>query len=168
MKIQPLTPAEESLMETVWKLQSGYLKDIVEQHPEPKPHQNTISTYLKILTEKEFISAEKEGRIFRYTTLIPYEDYRKFQLRTFTENYFGGSGKELLKSLLDEKFISPTDFEDFVEIKTRVVALPQNTDAEEAPNPITEFIEELTSDKKKKDKKKKKQKKNKKKDKKNK
>lgn len=157
MKIQPLTTAEENLMQIVWQLQSGYLKDIVEQHPEPKPHQNTISTYLKILLEKQFISAEKEGRIFRYSVAVPYEDYRKFQLRSFVENYYANSGKDLLKALLDDQLLTTKDFSDYVEVRTEAPEAIEK--AKEETNPIADYIDELTSDKKKKKKKKKKDKK---------
>ena len=72
MKINSLTSAEENLMKLFWKLDSFYLKDVVQHHPEPKPHQNTISTYLKILVEKEYLSTVKEGRVFKYSVLTTH------------------------------------------------------------------------------------------------
>ena len=92
MKINHLTSAEENLMKLFWKLDSFYLKDIMEQHPEPKPHQNTVSTYLKILVEKGYLSTAKEGRIFRYTVAVPVEEYKKFLLKALTNNFFNNSG----------------------------------------------------------------------------
>ncbi len=76
MKINHLTSAEENFMKLFWKMESFYLKDVMEQHPEPKPHQNTVSTYLKILVEKGYLSTVKEGRIFKYTVLVPLEEYK--------------------------------------------------------------------------------------------
>jgi BlaI family penicillinase repressor len=63
MKINHLTPSEEILMSILWKLDCAYMKDVIAHYPEPKPHQNTISTFIKILVEKEFLTTEKEGRI---------------------------------------------------------------------------------------------------------
>ena len=81
MKINYLTATEENLMKLFWSLNSFYLKDVMEHHPEPKPHQNTISTYLKILVEKGYLTTEKEGRIFKYSVAVPMEDYRNFLLK---------------------------------------------------------------------------------------
>ena len=52
MKINQLTPSEELLMQILWKIEHAYMKDVIEHYPEPKPHQNTISTFMKILVEK--------------------------------------------------------------------------------------------------------------------
>ena len=156
MKINHLTPSEELLMQILWKIEHAYMKDVIEHYPEPKPHQNTISTFMKILVEKEFLSTEKEGRIFKYSVAVPFEDYKKFQLRNFLENYFDNSGTEMLKTLIDEKLLNPSELNQFFEIKTTVVPLVENVEVE---NPISDFIDEITSEKKKKKKGKKKKKK---------
>ncbi|WP_042721491.1 BlaI/MecI/CopY family transcriptional regulator [Flavobacterium sp. B17] len=113
MKINHLTSAEENLMRLLWKLDSFYLKEIMEQHPEPKPHQNTVSTYLKILIEKGYLSTQKEGRIFRYQTVVPFEEYRKFLLTELSENFFNGSGKEILGFMINEHLVSVEDLKEF-------------------------------------------------------
>jgi len=113
MKINHLTSAEENLMKLLWKLGSFYLKDIMKQHPDPKPHQNTVSTYLKILAEKGYLSTEKEGRIFRYHVGVPFEEYRKFLLSELADHFFNGSGKEILKFMIDENLVSVQDLKDF-------------------------------------------------------
>lgn len=102
--ITPLTTAEEKLMLLLWKLETFYMKDVMAGHPEPKPHQNTVSTYLKILQEKGYLSVTKEGRIFRYSAAIPYDEYRKFLLKNFIEQFCNNSGAELLALLKEEKW----------------------------------------------------------------
>jgi len=82
----------------------------MEQHPEPKPHQNTVSTYLKILVEKGYLSTVKEGRIFKYTILVPLIEYRKFLLKELSVYFFNDSGKEILELLLNENMVSQDDF----------------------------------------------------------
>lgn len=152
MKINHLTPAEEQLMQIMWKLNSAYMREISAHYPDPVPHQNTISTFMKILVEKEFLSTEKEGRIFKYSVLIPFEEYRSFKLKEFLGKYFDNSGSDLVKSLMDEKVLKPADLHQFFEIKTTVVPLME-TEVKE--NPISDFIEKLTSGKKEKKKNKK-------------
>jgi predicted transcriptional regulator len=154
MKINHLTPAEENLMRLFWKLDSFYLKDVMEQHPEPKPHQNTVSTYLKILVEKGYLSTVKEGRIFKYTILVPIIEYRKFLLKELSLHFFNDSWKEILELLLSENMVSQGDFNNSdlkVDIKPVKIKEPKFEYANE--------VLKLKKDKKKeKDKKKKKKK----------
>lgn len=145
MKINPLTPAEEQLMKILWPLGSAYMREIVTDYPEPKPHPNTISTFVKILVEKEFLTPEKEGRIFKYHVAVPFADYRSFQLKNCIEKYFDNSGAEMLKVLLEEKWIHAEDLNQFFEIKTTVVPV---ADKEELfDQSLSDFVEELTSTK---------------------
>lgn len=154
MKINHLTSAEENLMKLFWDLNSFYLKDVMEKHPEPKPHQNTVSTYLKILVEKGYLSIEKEGRIFRYSVVVPYNDYKKFLLTDLSHQFFNNSGKEVLEFLLKENLLSQNDLNEFanpdIEIKPKKIKTPTLEYAEEILNP--------KKNKKGKDKKKKKKK----------
>lgn len=120
MKINHLTTAEENLMKLFWSLNSFYLKDAMEQHPEPKPHQNTVSTYLKILVEKGYLSTHKEGRIFKYMVTIPIESYKIFLLKELATNFFSASGKEILQFLLDEKLISQNDLKEYFDLKIEI------------------------------------------------
>lgn len=154
MKINHLTAAEENLMKLFWKLESFYLKDVMEQHPEPKPHQNTVSTYLKILVEKGYLSTEKEGRIFKYSILVPFEDYKKFLLKELSHNFFNGSGKEILEFLFNENLISQKDLQSYFDLKIEMKPV-------KIKEPKLEYAEEILNPKKNKkgkDKKKKKKK----------
>ena len=57
-----LTKAEEQVMQVLWKLEKGFLREIIDAMPAPKPHQNTVATLLKILVDKEFVSITVLGR----------------------------------------------------------------------------------------------------------
>jgi BlaI family penicillinase repressor len=154
MKINHLTSAEENLMKLFWDLNSFYLKDVMEKHPEPKPHQNTVSTYLKILVEKGYLSTEKEGRIFKYSVIVPFDDYKKFILRELTQNFFNNSGTEILEFLFKENLVSQNDLKEYFDLKIEMKPVKVKT-------PILEYAEEILNpkkDKKGKDKKKKKKK----------
>lgn len=148
MKINPLTSAEENIMNVMWKLENAYLKDVLEHHADPKPHQNTVSTFMKILVEKDFLKTQKEGRVFKYSVAIPYNDYRIFQVKSLLENYFLNSATELIKVLHDEKLANSAEIEKSLNIK---VTAEKESSKE---NEIIDFIEEITSEKKKKKKKK--------------
>lgn len=112
--IQPLTTAEEQVMQVIWELQGGFLKDIVEAFPEPKPHQNTVSTYVKILTEKGYLSIEKHGRIFFYKIEISKQEYRIDLLKNLVTQFYKGEEETLLKRLVSEKIVSKKQIKKFV------------------------------------------------------
>lgn len=153
MKINYLTAAEENLMNILWRLETAYMRNILEQFEEPKPHQNTVSTFLKILVEKDFLTTEKEGRIFKYSVAVPFSDYKNFMLKNFLHNYFNDSGKDLLQNLIDENLVEPEDLEQYSTVKPKKNKI---TEISEKENSISDFIEEITTEKKKKKKKKKK------------
>lgn len=126
----------------------------MEKHPEPKPHQNTVSTYLKILVEKGYLSTEKEGRIFKYSVIVPFDDYKKFLLKELSHNFFNDSGKEILEFLFNENLISQNDLKAYFDLKIEMKPV-------KIKEPKLEYAEEILNpkkDKKGKDKKKKKKK----------
>ena len=151
MKISHLTPGEELLMNVLWRLDSGYMREIIEQYPDPKPHPNTISTFLKILVEKEFLTTQKEGRIFKYTVAIPFDYYRKYSLHIFLQEYFNNAAPELVKVLIDEQLLRADDLQHFFEMKSTEIPIQEK----EEDSDLTDFINDITSPKKKKKKKKK-------------
>ena len=103
--LKPLTSGEENLMQTIWNHNVAYLKDIMQVYPEPKPHQNTISTFLKNLVEKNYLKTILEGRIFRYETSVTIEGYRTFLLKNFIKNFYNSNPNELLLDLMDSGLV---------------------------------------------------------------
>ena len=154
MKISHLTPGEELLMNVLWRLNSAYMREIIEQYPNPKPHPNTISTFLKILVEKEFLTTLKEGRVFKYSVAIPFDDYRKYSLNIFLEEYFNNSAAELVQVLVAENILKEEDISPLFIVKST----PSIIQEKEEESDLTDFINDITAPKKKKKKKKKKDK----------
>ena len=99
MNINSLTPTEEEIMRVVWTLSDPFLRDIMEALPEPKPHQNTVSTYLKILAEKGYLAPTRRGRIFQYQISIDQTTYRREKLFELRDLFYEGSAEELTKDL---------------------------------------------------------------------
>lgn len=162
MMLQSLTPSEEEIMQLIWNKGQIYFRELMDIYPEPKPHQNTVSTFLKILVDKDYLSTEKQGRIYLYTPTIGFDDYKKFVLSRFLENYFDNSGSALLQVLVDEKFVAAKDLEPFMGEKKTKASIKENI---EEDNHIQDFIKEITGEKKSKKKDKKEKKKGKKKNK---
>ncbi len=156
MVINQLTSAEEQLMHLFWDLETFYLKDVMEKHPEPKPHQNTVSTYLKILVEKGFLQTEKEGRIYKYSLLVGRNDYRNFLMKNLINDYFENAESEIISLLMKENVISQEKLLDVMDIKIGI-----RTEEDKAPE--YKIADEILKDKKPKKEKDKKEKKKKKK-----
>jgi len=106
-----LTKAEEQVMQVIWKLKEGFIRDIMEVLPTPKPHQNTIATILKILVDKEFVAIKVFGRQHQYFPLISKEAYSKASMKTLVKGYFGGSFSEAVSFMVKENNISLEDLE---------------------------------------------------------
>lgn len=108
---KPLTKAEEQIMQTVWKLETAYLKDIVDAMPEPKPHSNTVATILKILIDKGFIGIEVHGRVHCYQALISKEDYSSSSIKNLVHGYFEGSFADVVSFMVQQKDLKVRDLE---------------------------------------------------------
>ncbi|HVG16447.1 MAG TPA: BlaI/MecI/CopY family transcriptional regulator, partial [Chitinophagaceae bacterium] len=106
-----LTKAEEQIMHVIWKLKEGFIRDIMEAIQQPKPHQNTVATILKILVEKEFVGVKTFGRQNQYYPLVSKENYSKASMKTLVKGYFGGSFSEAVSFMVKENTISLEDLE---------------------------------------------------------
>lgn len=103
--LKTLTPGEENLMQVIWNFKATYLKDILTAYPEPKPHQNTVSTFLKNLTEKNYLTPIKEGRINRYEVSVEKSTYKKELLKNLIEHFYSSNPNELLVDLMSDGMI---------------------------------------------------------------
>jgi BlaI family transcriptional regulator, penicillinase repressor len=89
--MKELTKAEEQVMQSLWKLKKGFLKDIVDQFPEPRPAYTTVSTVIRVLVKKQFIGYTSYGKINEYYPLISKSDYFGMQFKGNVKDYFNGS-----------------------------------------------------------------------------
>ncbi|MBS1731486.1 MAG: BlaI/MecI/CopY family transcriptional regulator [Bacteroidetes bacterium] len=111
MSMKTLTKAEEQIMQALWKIKKGFLKDIIEAMPLPKPHHNTVATLLKILIDKKFVQTETFGRMYEYTPLVTKAAYSKNSLNGLIKGYFGGSFSNAVSFLVQENKLSVEDLE---------------------------------------------------------
>ncbi len=109
--MKPLTKAEEQVMQALWKLEKAFLRDLIEIMPNPKPHQNTVATLLKILIEKEVVTVEVFGRQHRYSPLLSKQEYSGKSIKQLAKNYFEGSFRNVVSYLVKENNISVEELE---------------------------------------------------------
>ena len=109
--MKTLTKTEEQVMQVVWKIREGFIRDIMDALPAPKPHQNTVATMLKILVEKEFVGIRLYGRQHQYYPLISRDAYSKASMKSLVKSYFGGSYSDAVSFMVKENTISLEDLE---------------------------------------------------------
>ena len=111
MQVSSLTKDEEQVMQYLWELEKAFLKDILDQFPEPKPHTNTVSTILKVLKDKDFVDYSVFGRQHEYFPLVSKEKYSGKSMKSLVKNYFEGSYKNAVSFLVEKNEISVEDLE---------------------------------------------------------
>jgi predicted transcriptional regulator len=109
--MKPLTKAEEQIMQSIWKLETAFLKDILEAQPEPRPHSNTVATIVKILVDKGFVGVTPIGRVHRYYPLVSKENYSSSTIRNLVKGYFEGSFSDAVSFMVKQKDISVKELE---------------------------------------------------------
>jgi BlaI family transcriptional regulator, penicillinase repressor len=101
--MKELTRAEEQVMQVLWDIKKGFVKDILEKLPDPKPAYNTVSTIVRILEKKGFVGYQAYGKSHEYYPLLEKENYTRSYLRNFVGNYFGGSFQQLVSFFAKEE-----------------------------------------------------------------
>ena len=110
-KIKELTKAEEQVMQVIWKIKKGFVNEILEYFPEPKPAYNTVSTIVRILERKGFVDHIAFGKTHQYYARVNKKEYTRSYFSGFMDNYFGNSYKALASFLTSDKNISIVELE---------------------------------------------------------
>lgn len=111
-----LTKAEEQIMQELWDMERGFVKDIIDRLPEPKPAYNTVSTIVRILETKGFVSHESFGKSHQYLPKISKEEYKKGITGKLLNNYFDNSPKSMLSYFLEENKLDVKELDDLLSI----------------------------------------------------
>ncbi|MDR3009178.1 MAG: BlaI/MecI/CopY family transcriptional regulator [Sphingobacterium sp.] len=111
-----LTKAEEQIMHELWEMGRGFVKDIIDRLPEPKPAYNTVSTIVRILETKGFVSHESFGKSHQYLPRISKEEYKKGITSKLLNNYFDNSPKSMLSYFLEENRLDVKELDDILSI----------------------------------------------------
>ena len=101
-----LTNREEEIMELFWQKESLFVKDIIDELSEPKPHYNTISTIVRGLEEKGFVGHEQFGNTYRYFAAISRDEFSKNTIKNLVSKYFDKSYSSVVSMFVEEEKIS--------------------------------------------------------------
>ena len=114
-ELKELTKAEDQVMQILWKLQKGFVKDIIDEMPGPKPAYNTVSTIVRILETKGFVDHKAYGKTHEYFPVITREKYTKFYLNNLIKGYFNGSFQNLVSFFAKENKMDVHELEKLLE-----------------------------------------------------
>ncbi|HDJ32519.1 MAG TPA: BlaI/MecI/CopY family transcriptional regulator [Bacteroidetes bacterium] len=114
--MKELTKAEEQIMQVLWKLEKAFVRDIMKRLPNPVPAYNTVSTIVRILEKKGFVSHEAFGKSHRYYPLVSKEEYTRATVKSFVHNYFSNSFGNMVSFFARERSLSLKEMEEIMQI----------------------------------------------------
>ncbi len=120
--MKELTRAEEQVMQILWDLERGFVKDLLEEFPEPRPAYNTVSTICRILEKKGFLGHRSYGNSHQYYPLISREDYTREYLNNFVGSYFGNSIEQLVSFFSRQNKVDIREADRIIELMNSIKA----------------------------------------------
>lgn len=111
-----LTKFELKLMTILWDKEKAFVQDIIEALPDPKPANSTISTMMRILVKKGYVSYEAFGKSHQYHPLVLKDDYTQSFFRNTRDSLFGGSYKSMISFFAESEKLSPSEIDELIEI----------------------------------------------------
>ena len=113
-KMQKLTNKEEEIMHILWRLEKAFVKDVLAEIKDDKPHYNTLSTIIRNLEEKGYVSYLAFGKTHQYFPIVNKEDYKKKYMNTAIEHYFNSSYKNVVSFFAKEEKISVDELKEII------------------------------------------------------
>ena len=113
--MERLTNKEEEIMQVLWQLEKGFVKEVVEQLSGDN-HYNTISTIVRNLEEKGFVSHQAFGKPHQYFPLVTKEAYANKFMNLASQRYFNNSYKSMVSFFAKEEKISAEELREILEI----------------------------------------------------
>jgi BlaI family penicillinase repressor len=110
-----LTKAEEQVMQILWDMKEGLVKDIRDRFRDPRPARNTVSTVVRVLEKKGFVSHRAYSNVYSYFPLISKKEYSKKQLFGLMENYFDNSFPAMASFFAKEKDLSIKELDELLD-----------------------------------------------------
>ncbi len=111
-----LTKAELEIMQIIWAKGRVLIHDILEDMDEPKPAYNTVSTIVRILEKKGFVSHKAYGKTYEYFAVVEKENYTRTYMNNVLKNFFDGSFSSMVNFFAADKSISAEDMDEIMKM----------------------------------------------------
>jgi len=120
MNTDKLTPQEENVLQILWTISDGTVKDILTATPETQRQPyTTVASVIKNLERKQYVTSRKVGNTYLYTPSVRREDYKRSSLNRLIDNYFGGSYRNLVSFFVKEEKLKPEELQELIQIIQR-------------------------------------------------
>ena len=116
MDIKELTKAEEQIMQILWQLEKAFVKNVIDELPEPKPAYNTVSTIIRILETKGFVDHEAFGKSHQYFPVVSKEQYKNFATEKLLTNYFSNSVENMFSFFVKKEKIDLHEADEIIKL----------------------------------------------------
>lgn len=103
-------------MKILWGIGEGFIKDIIEQYPDPKPPYNSVSTIVRVLVQKEIVGFKAFGNTYQYYPLISKEEYSKGQLSRLVADYYNNSLAEVVNFFTESKKLNKKELDEVMKM----------------------------------------------------
>ena len=114
--MEQLTKKEEEVMRKLWTKDEMIAREIWEQYPEPRPHFNTVLTFLRILEQKGWVKHRTIGNTNLYAAIVSREEVGKNSLKTLIRNFFNGSAAGIVNALLKDENLSDEEIQELIDL----------------------------------------------------
>ena len=111
-----LSKAEEQLMQYLWKRNKAFMKDLLEDFPNPKPATTTVATLLKRMSDKGFIGYKVQGKSREYFPLVKKSDYFSNHVNGLIKNFFNNSASQFASFFTKETDLTNEELEELRKI----------------------------------------------------
>lgn len=111
-----LTKKEEEVMKILWKCKKAFVKDILKEYPDPKPHYNSVSSLVRILQDKGVVGFTQYGNTYEYFPIISKEEYRKFFIKEIINEYFENSFSKAVASFVEDENLDSKEIEEIMKL----------------------------------------------------
>jgi predicted transcriptional regulator len=112
--MEKLTNKEEEIMHILWKLEKAFVKDVLNEITDDKPHYNTLSTIIRNLEDKGYVGHNAYGKTHQYFPIVKKEDYRKRFMSQAIDHYFNNSYKNMVSFFAQEEKLSVEDLKEII------------------------------------------------------
>ncbi len=114
--MQELTERELEALEVLWKIKKGFVKDVLEEYPDPKPPYTTISSIIRILESKGYVTHKAYGKTHEYFPVVSRSQYKKSVLKSMVTRFFDGSLDHVVSFMAKENELSEKEVKEISEL----------------------------------------------------
>jgi predicted transcriptional regulator len=115
-----LTKAEEQIMQILWEMGKGFIKEILDHFNDPKPAYTTVATFMKILEKKGYVSHKPFGNAHQFYPLISREEYSATHVNSIFKKYFKNSIEDLVSFFTDNNKVSVNDIDNAIKLLNEI------------------------------------------------